>query len=1238
MPSKLQNITELFNTTLKEISNNPENWTSFLITASNNYKYAFDEQVLIFAQKPEATACADIDTWNKKVKRWVNKGAKGIALLQDFNGLRHVFDVSDTHNYRGTKLKLWKIDSKYNEEIIETLEANFGELENKSDLAEAIISASYNSVEDNLQDYLSELIYSKDNSFLEELDEFNIEVKFRTILSNSVAYMTMQRCGINPFDYFSLEDFREIVNFNTIETLANLGAAASDIAENNLREIHKTIKNLEIKEKNQNRTFEENGNLEDTIINKDNERRVNYESRIQYDRRLSNTEFNGRGNEGKSESGQILSNEIKLFEGTQKRIIYGFKNEKRTFKSSFRYTNRGNKQNRKPYQGNDEKREYNGRNEEPRPDEMGSINEQFETFSRGDSNQRSDLQLNLLTEEEQKSRIADTENVPAIFEFTQEMIDRTIQDGSNFEEGKFRIYKQMTSSLSSKENIDFLKHEYGMGGSSAAYSGADFGQEHDSKGIRLYRGYKDNRPEKLLTWNVVEKRLKELIQIDRYLNPKEKEEYKKWLEEQEKVEKLINEEEESENTENKQEDELAKRVYLFIKPFDLYNYPDNSTLLNTDEDNIEIVKADINDTRNVIDYVNALKNVIEKLKDTDPQKHEAEVLLSILEKRVPNYKYHLGDTVYIGANEYEISSIDNNMVTLFDTKFPLFSKQMSFEEFESKVKENYSNNHLIVREQEEKTVKANVGKEQTLEQELYNFYNSYDIYDIDEVSIEQVRDDLKNSESIQQTIQYLIEILKQEDEVNDFSNDLKNIIEKLEIEYEKKNKTNQKETEKEDVKTLFESLFNKYEITDYKFDTNENDEIYGIEINGSYYFVIDALKYLIRYLDDYDSQFVNDDIMKLNNILYNARQLEKNKVLNKKFMLDNKLHTAIAIEENEDMEDFVAIQDYITETVTVEPIEYIKTLIDKEKPYKIGDIVYLEYDRKFKIDEIDLKNDKISLLDTQINYPIFREESITTFENLYYQNEKNALKDKNITQQNIDTHEIQKNKIQDFVLHPEILENEKNNFKIKNDNLVTGSPREKFANNIEAIKILKKCEEENRLATVDEQEIMSRYVGWGGLAKAFDDTDSSWSNEYNILKGLLSEEEYKDARASTLTAFYTPPIVIKSMYKALENLGVKNANILEPSCGIGNFLGSLPESMNESKLYGIEIDSISGRIARQLYQKANITVSGYEKVELPDSFFDVAIGNVPFGDFKVNDKKYEKNNFLIHDYFFRKNT
>ena len=941
MPSKLQSVTKLYKYTLKDISNSPENWASFLITASNNYKYSFDEQILIFAQRPEATACADIDTWNEKVKRWVNKGAKGIALLDEVNDkLRYVFDVSDTHNYRGTKLNLWKVDKKYNEEIIETLEANFGELENKIDLAEAIISASYNSVEDNLQDYLDGLISSKTNSFLEELDNFNIEVKFRSLLSNSVAYITMQRCGINPFNYFSLDDFREIIEFNTIDTLAHLGTATSDIAEKSLREIHKTIKYLQLKEKNKNRIFANKEILDDTIINKENERSVSYESRIQSNRRLSNTKFNSGGNERESNSGQILSDEIKLFKGKQKRSIYGFKNEKRAFKSSIQYTNRSNKESRKNYGRNDGKREYNRRVEESKSNEMGSNDEQFETFSRGNSDSRSDLQLNLPTEEEQKQKIADTDiTVPAIFEFTQEMIDRTLQDGSNFEDSKFRIYKQMTSSMSSKENIKFLKNEYGIGGSSSAYNGANFGQEHSAKGIKLYQGYKENRPEKLLAWNVVEKRLKELVSTDRYLNSKEQEEYNKWLEREDKEE----------------------------------------------HDIIEIS--------------------VEKVLD-----------------------YHLGDIVYIGCDQYEISNIGISYIQLYDLKFPLLSKEIPKEEFERILKENPSNSHLL-KLKEIDNIAENVlneivdnakdfSKELTsAESKLLKLENEYDIFDREESSIEQVREDLKNKDEL---IDYLNLIKDSEDDNEELQNDIDDVI----------------------------ASINESNIINPNFD---------------------------------------------------------------------------------------------------------KKIIEK-------DIAY----------------------------------------------------------------------------HQNMQEHNKINFKITDNDLGIGSAKEKFINNIEAIKTLKKCEKENRLATAEEQEILSKYVGWGGLAKVFDGKDSNWFNEYNALKSILSEEEYKDARSSTLTAFYTPPIVTKSIYKVLENMGVKKANILEPSCGIGNFLGNIPDSMNESKLYGIEIDSISGRIARQLYQKSNITISGYENVELPDSFFDIALGNVPFGDYKLLDKRYDKHKFLIHDYFFAK--
>lgn len=953
MPSKLENVVNLYSETLSDISRSSENWTSFLLSASANYKYGFQDQVLIFVQRPDATACADIETWNKKVKRWVNKGAKGIALLNEENGrttLRHVFDVSDTHNYYGTKLNLWKVENKYKEEIIESLEAGFGTLENKTSLAEAIISASYNSVEDNLPDYLSDLINSKEDSLLEEFDDFGIEVKFRRILSNSVAFMTMNRCGINPFDYFEMEDFIDIYDFNTIDTISRIGAATSDIAETNLREIHNTIKELKINEKNINRTFVETEIIKDNI-EKESERSEDYGNNIQTSRRLSNSEFNVGGKERESISRQILSNEVTLSKGTQKRVIHGFNDEKQANRTFSRNTRNSDKKIKSNNTRIDDERTNNRRIERERPNDLGSNDVQHQEFSRGDNLSRDNLQLNLISEEEQKKVIADmSENdIPANFVFTQEMIDLTLQEGSHFSEGKFRIYRQMTTSLSSKENAEFLKHEYGIGGASSAYRDSEIGIDYDAKGIRLHLGYGENRPEKLLSWSEVEKRIKQLIMSDRYLNQKEFDEYLNWLE-----------------------------------------------------------------------------------RDTQEKIQEV--------KEIPEGKvldYHLGDIVYIGSDQYEISNIGVFDIELYDVKYPLFGRTMSKEEFEAKIKENPTNSHLF--------------------------------------------------------------------KIKEINND--NII--------------------------YNQFNENYQLSnDQYFHFHTNDEGYYYEIYDNKGRTIDGG--LLEYSEiDNSSQSLKDIRLRL-----------------------------------AEFSGFTELANDNLMSVTQDFVDNLEN------------------------NEIELETNIIPSFNNQVE-------------------EKVSIKANSISS-----------------------DKDRINYKITDDNLGVGTPKERFNNNIEAIKVLKKCESENRLATNEEQDILSKYVGWGGLANAFNKDDSNWSNEYNILADLLTEEEYKNARASTLTAFYTPPIVIKSMYKVLENIGVKTANILEPSCGTGNFLGNVPDSI-DNKIYGIELDSISGRIARQLYQKENIVINGYEKVDLPDSFFDIAIGNVPFGDFKINDKRYDKNNFLIHDYFFR---
>lgn len=986
MANKYQLINEMASETLKEITQNGESWIKFLNTASNNYKYSFNEQVLIYAQKPNATACADIETWNKKLRRWVNKGAKGIALLSMENGrnvLRHVFDISDTHSGINKDFKLWEIKPSYENGIIETLENSFGNLEVKSNLAEAIYSASINLVEDNYQDYLVDLKEVLDGSLLEGMQDIDLEGNFIVLLVKSISYMAMKRCGIDPAEHFNVSDFEMISSFNNKRVVSRLGAAISDIAEQELREIYSSVINYEKNYKLTNRTFVNNEK-----INYHNNEEKNNEGRNDYDRiniqsngRLPNTTSSITKNE-ENGTGEILKNEGEIPKRTQKRVIRGINvrwQDGRTFRR-----NRGNSSKQIETTNQTISRESSSerRNEESRSNGLGTSNELNTKSSRGNDNNRVDLQLNLFEDtyvppikelpsvETQINNIqtqAEVENTPA-FSFTQEMIDKTLINGSNFSHGKFRIYEQFKKSLSSNENIIFLKHEYGIGGSSSAYSGADFGQEHDSKGIKLYKGYKDDRVELLINWSNVEQRLKEIIRLDRYFNDEEKIKYQEWL-----------------------ENEYEKEKWML----------DRGLKENTN------------------DFIDISSINIEK-----------------------NYKLNNGNYFHFHTND-----------------------------------EGYY----------------------------------YAIYDNRGTEIDGGL-----------------------------------------LEY----------SENADKKTLDDIRKDLAEFTDITelADTN---------------------------LEEVSQEFIDN------------------------------------LEQEAELKD---IADRVETQIIANAISAVKELSEDPKTqFKIGQIIYLESDRKYRVEAINKELDEIVLLDQTMletaHYPIMRNESYLRAVSLYHSNERNFDK------------EITTNKQEIVELKPK---QEKVNYHIDDKLLGEGTPKEKVRRNIEAIKLLHKLEDENRLANSEEQNILSKYVGWGGLPDVFDESKDNWSEEYNELKEILTDEEYKSARASTLTAFYTPPVVINAIYDTLKSMGVEQANILEPSCGTGNFLGMLPQEMQSSKLYGVELDSISGKIAKQLYQKANIKVQGYEKADLPDSFFDIAIGNVPFGDFKVNDKRYDKNNFLIHDYFFAK--
>lgn len=1018
MASKLRLITDLYGETLTQISKNPDDWMSFLECAAMNYKYPFNDQVLIYAQRPEAVACAKIEAWNKQVGRWVNRGAKGIALLSEDNGytnLRYVFDIADTNSKFGKSFRLWSVPKPYEVDIIESLENKYGELEDKSSLGLAIKSVSKIIVEDNMQDYLEDLKFYRENSSLEPMTDEAVQLLFQNALENSIAFSMIKRCGLNPNDYFTNEDFTPILAFDSYETITRLGVATSEISEMGIREIYNTIKKLRINEINKIRTFDIDKDLSyDVSESRETvERRNNDEYNLHTQRGLRDTRPSDT-REQDSSGGQIRNNEVKVLEREQEISIHNSINEQSTSRTLDEYSRSSNGESRTDSIRNESQREDNRTNETTRPYEMDRLNEQLEDISRGDSSERIDLRLNNYDPSQSKTH----------YVVVDEKINQILSTTPHLRKSNKEIKDFIQNEKDVTKRAEYLKGIFNKDYTGVIVDDQMYGYKTFDNGILFWKGnFLSRDTESFVSWedltyhydamillNQLNDRIEPLPSVTDQLSFLDENSEKsvsdleftqefidRYLTEQHRDTKFSIYEQFSKSLSTENNINYLKNLYGISGA--------TSTIkgagigVNTDYKGVRFnrgyfdasakeqlfkwnyiekrIKTLIHEDR----YLNSkeLEEYPKWLDEKDQEREFIEASNNLAEKIIEEpteekyeYQYHLGDRIYIGADEYEILSIGISNVVLYDFRYPLFNREMSKEEFDRKVQENPANDHL------------------------------------------------------------------------------------------------------------------KIKVSDIK--DNINEESSNIEEN------------------------VKEEI-------------------------------SLSIEEESEVQE-----------------ENIVPVFEKKKS----------------------------------------------------------------------------NKIKSFDIHPEIPTSDRNQFKITNDNLGEGSPREKFNNNVEAIRVLKKCEEENRFATSQEQEILSKYVGWGGLPQAFDEKDYSWSNEYSILKNLLDEKEYSQARESTLTAFYTPPVVIRSMYKALENMGLKTGNILEPSCGVGNFIGMLPDSLENCKLYGVELDSISGRIARQLYQKSTVAVQGYEDTNLPNSFFDVAVGNVPFGDFKVLDKKYDKHKFLIHDYFFAK--
>ena len=1207
MAAKYQLITELYRRTGIAVAKNPQAWQGFLSSACRNYKCRFDEQLLIYAQRPDAVAVAKLETWNRQFKRWVNKDSKGIAVFDPKgrrNTLKYYFDVSDTHEgYYGSRpVPIWQMDERYEQAVMERLSDRFGDVES-TDLASALMETAKNAVEDNLQDYFSQLKDCTKDSFLEELDDFNIEVIYRRLATNSVAFMLISRCGLDTNEFFDREDFADIVNFNTPATINAIGVATSDIAEMALREISQSIRNVQIAEKDQNRTFAQKTQAQYDKGRQQPERsEYNERNHLQQTGGLSYSRPNITDRARASAwqvrfDAQGLSGEAQASDLSQSADIG----------QAERASARGRADSTPEVGASDEAAlSRAGRDrgtERESTNAVGRTDEQHPQPSGGSDTDRTDLQVsvakedevrvNLPTVDEQIEMIAKAEDEKAsAFAISKEDIDSVLQKGSGVAYGKYRIYRQFQKGVDRQKNIEFLKNEYGTGGGTHIFPDGFSGHSwYDSKGLAIDRNGTYTNHDLVLKWSQVEKRLRELIKDNRYLNPKEKDHYADYLESvsapqyeidtQRKIarQRFIDAHRDLPPADKR--DTLALRLSDFIRDLDRYEKDLLSVVERSDLADVtaEQMEQHLSDPSTVQQLIDFLAQVQWKTTSVFSRSNGWKFTEELRELHPLCYRYNEGDVVYIGADKYEIATLTEEKVYLQNAEFPILGQEYSRADFEEKLTENPANDHLKVVVTEKQRTEAPSEKKQDGIQFSIGFSEHPAFYD-----------------------------RQLNDRYTDLSFALGNKL--LGILDEKQHR------EREGDKNI-----GWYHKTDFVIKAVIGGEEFNYEgrfdIGDGEGDLIAHIKNFYDYaLSPKGEQLYGDD----RESLLRGRD---------EFIPFLEQHTELKPEDEKLLDEIMATESdwYRTaEEAEEKPQANADKVNGSEAPViemeqSTDDLIGREIiidNRKYLIESIGKISGDVSLRDitfqNNVGFPINRVEKIGYIQKLLEQ-EKTELPPEEKT---------------------ETLATDRHNFRITDDAIGIGGAKEKFRNNMAAINLLHELEIENRLATPEEQEVLSRYVGWGGLSMAFDEHNAAWAEEFKELYASLSPEEYRAAMESTLTAFYTPPVVIKAMYDVLDRLGFSQGNILEPSCGTGNFFGLLPESMQNSKLHGVEIDSLTGRIAKQLYQKANIAIEGFEKTNLPDDHFDVVLGNVPFGEIRVNDSRYNAQKFLIHDYFFAK--
>ena len=1042
MANKLYAMEQLTEEVAKDVAASPQEWMRFLNTASRLYKYTFPEQLLIYAQRPEATAVASMEIWNQKMYRWIKKGSKGIALIDNTSGpktkLRYVFDVQDTYKVRnlGKDPQLWNLPMEGEQLVADYLQEQLSLEDTEGGFAESLHQAAKESMQEWLTDALEELRLDVTGTFLEELDEQNQEVEFRELMTNSVWYVLLNRCGLDVQEYLDAEDFRHITDFNQLKVLGHLGSAVNEISRPVLMQIGRYVLNdLEndlktvAKEKevayNEFNTLIREINTDNTEDREEKKEETDYErDQLQPERRVSDSGYQpGRDERNNRE---VRNDEERVSEKSQDSQVQHSDTAEPSGQSSDGDRQSGKTESRQP----DERTsgERSGTGQDGRHNGLDQTHEPDQSTGRGAGNSGDYLQLSLFpTEEEQLGEIRKAAAVltqPAAFLISDDIVNDILRTGSGGNNTLFHITAKLIEGLDHEEMRKFLISEYGTGGKGFTIRGQKISIWYDSDGIRIRRGDSARRNfDRMVTWEEAADRIRDMYEEGNY------------------VSNSI-----SNNAIEKEREGTSIQLALHFR----------DTNRNPDER---------------LSYQEWQETILDCLL-------EPEAIQEIYER----FEY-LQKDMDKNPGEYHQWEIQNN--PKFFSRFRDLQRDMSWRD-----------------------------QKQQVERPELSFIT--------------------------------------QDEIDA-------VLRKGGITAGGRNRIYEYFMEHHDTKEAADFLKNEYGT------------------GGSSPGIIGA----------YQSDAFHDA---------KGLRLSKGKIGNPDVTVLLKWNKVA-----ERVRQLVRSDDYLSP-------EEMEKYEERQEAQRLADLEEAQQ-------ALNSENDLESPQEEPVHEVQEQEDTTESLEETVF-NESEAETESPIQQ------------LEEMV--------PAGNFHITDDELGQGTPKEKFRANIMAIQLLKKCEDENRNATSEEQKILSRYVGWGGLADAFDETKAAWETEYLELKTVLTPEEYAAARASTLNAHYTQPIVIESMYQVLENLGFTKGNILEPSMGVGNFFGMLPENLNQSKLYGVELDSISGRIAKLLYPDANIQIKGFEKTDYPNDFFDVAIGNVPFGAYKVNDRQYDRYNFMIHDYFLAK--